>query len=159
MKSLLGFWILILSCLAPAHGENELGPHKGYIRMPGAFHTEVVPLSPFRLKIFLLDMRWKNPMTKNSSVLVSYKSTKAIEKNNEKPTQKTTEKSHEKVTASKCQTKETHFICSFPKTVDLNQPGELLIEAQRDNQKGNLVSYELPLKLEAPAMKMDHGSH
>ena len=51
-----------------AHGENVLGPNGGHIRMPGAFHTELVQTSDQGFKVFLLDVDWKNPVTSNSAV-------------------------------------------------------------------------------------------
>jgi hypothetical protein len=53
--------------------------------------------------------------------------------------------------------KEKYYLCEFPKGVDLTKKGELSIEAQRENQKGNQVSYELPLKLQV--IDDGHGDH
>lgn len=121
--------LLILGeSLAYAHGEDKPGPNGGFIRMPGAFHTEVIPLGPNKLKVFLLDLAWQNPSTANSSLVVSLKS-----------------KSRSK---AKCEIKENHYVCDFPKGVDITRKGELVIDAKRENQKGNQISYELPLKLQ-----------
>ena len=122
---------------AHAHGEDKPGPNSGFIRMPGAFHTEVIPLAPNKLKVYLLDINWKNPTVSNSSLRVSLKL--------------------EKTSKAKCVVKENYYICEFPKGVDLTKKGELSVEAKRENQKGNKVSYELPLKLQV--IDDDHGDH
>lgn len=120
-----------------AHGEDKPGPNGGFIRMPGAFHTEVVPLGPNKLKVFLLDMTWQNPSTINSSLTVTLKSKNSAE--------------------AKCAIKENHYVCGFSKGVDLNQKGELVVNAKRESQKGNQVSYVLPLKLQI--IDDGHGGH
>lgn len=122
---------------AHAHGENKPGPNSGFIRMPGAFHTEVIPLGPNKLKVYLLDINWKNPSVSNSSLSVNLKSKKTSQAN--------------------CEVQENYYLCEFPKGADLTKKGELSIEAQRENQKGNKVSYELPLKLQV--IDDGHGGH
>lgn len=120
---------LISSTDARAHGEDEAGPHGGFIRMPGAFHTEVVKVSHQKFKVYLLDMEWKNPSTKDSSVLaeVELKGTK---------------------TQTNCVIKSNHFECSIPKPSSLKK-GVLNIKAKRENAVGGLAVYDLPLKLSA----------
>lgn len=122
---------------AYAHGEDKLGPNGGFIRMPGAFHTEVVPHGPNKVKVFLLDIEWKNPTVLNSSLSASLKS--------------------KKTSQGKCEIQKNYYLCNFPDEVDLSKKGQLTITAKRDNQTGNEVSYELPLKLQ----KIDggHSSH
>ncbi|MGE4133666.1 MAG: hypothetical protein AB7F86_18660 [Bdellovibrionales bacterium] len=104
--------------------------------MPGAFHTEVVKAGKSSAKIYLLDINWKDPMTKNSSIEAEVvKAGKGI-----------------------CKPQRGQFfLCSFPKHVDLGKSGELKIVAERDGMKGNPVIYELPLRLQ----KIDdgHGHH
>ncbi|MBC7539333.1 MAG: hypothetical protein H7281_10970 [Bacteriovorax sp.] len=51
-----------------AHGEDKYGPNKGYIRMPGSFHTELVLQKDGSYFIYLLDLQNKNPAVKDSSV-------------------------------------------------------------------------------------------
>jgi hypothetical protein len=63
--------ILFQHTLASAHGEDKAGPNGGFIRMPGAFHTELVPSGKDKLKVYLLDIQWKNPSLKNSSNLLT----------------------------------------------------------------------------------------
>ncbi len=120
-----------------AHGEDKLGPNGGFIRMPGAFHTEVLPLGANKLKVYLLDINWENPSVLNSSLSVSLRS--------------------KKTSQAKCEVQENYYLCEFPMEVNLTKRGELSVEAQRENQKGNMVSYELPLKLQV--IDDGHGGH
>jgi hypothetical protein len=129
--------LILIDGVAYAHGEDKPGPNGGFIRMPGAFHTEVIPLGSNKLKVFLLDLTWKNPSTANSSLTVSLKSKKSAK--------------------AKCEIKENYYICDFPKGVDITQKGELLVDAKRENQNGNKVLYELPLKLQV--IDDGHGGH
>ncbi len=67
------------SCSAPLSSLLTVGscgpttPNGGFIKMPGAFHTEVVPVGQNKLKVFLLDMNWKNPSILNSNLSVTHK--------------------------------------------------------------------------------------
>ena len=120
--------LLILAQFAFAHGEDKAGPNGGFIRMPGAFHTEIVQSGKDKAKVYLLDMNWQNPSVKDSKVEVKL-GTKAV--------------------FIKCQAQEeSYFLCSFPKGTDLSKKEKLQIKAQREGQMGNEVTYELPLKLE-----------
>lgn len=104
--------------------------------MPGAFHTEFVPTGKSEFKVYLLDINWKNPSTKDSSLEVR-------SAGGEK---------------AKCEPKESlYYECRFPSKVDLAKKGELTVTAKRELQQGNEVKYPLPLKLE----KVDdgHGAH
>ena len=120
-----------------AHGEDKPGPNGGFIRMPGAFHTEVILTSPSTLKVYLLDIQLKNPSTIDSFLFVNHTKDKAMK--------------------TKCSIESNYYTCTLPKNVDLKKKGELFVEAKREGQKGMVVSYELPLKLQ----KVDdgHGSH
>lgn len=64
---------LLGDVLAFAHGEDKPGPFGGGIRMPGAFHSEAVLFYPNEVKIYLLDMNWKNPTVSDSKVEASFK--------------------------------------------------------------------------------------
>ncbi len=150
MKNTIYFvLIMALSILTFAHGEDKFGPHKGYIRMPGAFHTEVVPVGKNEIKVFLLDIEWKNPSVARSAVKVSIIS--------------------EKTTEATCVAKDSYFLCSFPKQINLKKKAELQVLANREGQIGAVAKYNLPLKLEKdsgmPPMpakqeqKMDHSGH
>lgn len=148
-KILLLIITSVLSNTAFSHGEDKLGPHKGFIRMPGAFHTEVIPVGKNEIKVFLLDIEWKNPSVAHSEVKASIVS--------------------EKITEAVCVTKETFFLCRFPKQVDLKKKAELQVLANREGQAGAVAKYNLPLKLEkdsgmAPMPenqkeKTDHSGH
>lgn len=150
MKNTLYFVLtMVLSALAFAHGEDKLGPHKGYVRMPGAFHIEVVPAGKTEIKVYLLDIEWKNPSVVRSDVKVSLVSGQTTE--------------------ASCVVKDTYFLCSFPKSVNLKKKAELQVSATREDQVGALAKYNLPLKLEKnsgmapmptkPQEKMDHSGH
>jgi hypothetical protein len=125
---------LLISNLAVAHGEDVYGPHKGFVRMPGAFHTELVPNGENILKVYLLDIQWKNPSVSNSKLQIKYNG---------------------KINAE-CQIQDDFYNCVFPKSVNLTKKGELKVTAERENQKGMEVSYKLPLKLEV--VNMGHGA-
>lgn len=127
--TLISIMVLLLRLTAAfAHGEDKAGPNGGFIRMPGAFHTEVVPSAANSIKIYLLDVQWKNPSVLGSSLVVTHKAKKDSQ--------------------AKCTVKGDHYACDFPKEINLSQKAELVINAQRENQKGNVVSYELPLELQ-----------
>lgn len=111
-----------------AHGENKKGPHSGYIRMPGAFHTEVVPTGKHQLKVYLLDIDWKNPSILNSKLIVSYSQKSPI--------------------VAQCKAVENAYHCIFPNSVRLDQKGILEVTAERESQKGIMVHYPLPFKIE-----------
>ena len=123
-----------------AHGEDKAGPNGGFIRMPGAYHTELIPDGKNKLKVYLLDLQWKNPSLMKSKVSISYSG-----------------KSKETAT---CKPEQNFYLCSFPESVDLTAKGNLKVSSQREGQEGMEVSYPLPLKLEIPATKPEgHGSH
>jgi hypothetical protein len=115
-----------LSLVVFAHGEDKPGPHGGYIRMPGAFHTEVVK-EETGYRIYLLDLNWKNPSVLDSSTSASIEAGK-----------KTTELS--------CAKESDSFFCKS----SLPQKGILKINAKREGQPGATSSYRLPLKFELP---------
>lgn len=124
---------------ADAHGEDKPGPNGGFIKMPGAFHTEVLQVDKSTLKIFLLDINWKNPTIVNSSVAVRHTSKQKA------------------ATMADCSAKKDHYICAFPKTIDVTLAGELQVTAKRENLQGIQVAYELPLKLPAKPQTVDDG--
>src|SRR5690606_25901467 len=99
-------------------------PHGGEIRMPGAFHTEVVKLGPKKISVYLLDMRFKSPTTVNSSVSVEFEGVKKSK--------------------GTCQKESDHFTCTFDTEI-MNTEGKLHVKAIRDNKKGSLASYKTPL--------------
>ncbi len=112
---------------ACAHGENKLGSHEGYIRMPGTFHTELVPLDDGTYNIYLMDVSNQNATIKNSEVKLFYKSkSKKIE--------------------FSCLPLSDHFTCKTSEPLK-NEHAELVINAIRLGKKSVGAVYELPLSL------------
>jgi hypothetical protein len=138
LSTLLG----ILPVALLAHGEDKLGPHGGYIRMPGGFHTEIKAQDK-ELSIYLLDINWKNPTVKNSSVNVDY-----VNK--------------DRTSALKCSSRVVNFSCLLPDGFKSNE-GKLLVVAEREGVKGAIAEYLLPLKLIKPGEPTkeedDHSKH
>lgn len=95
--------------------------------MPGPFHTEVLTLKN-GLKVWLLDMHFKNPETKDSSVEVEYIGKKHKEK-------------------IQCKIEAPAFLCNFSKKVRMDE-GVVHLIAQRGSHKGNVAVYKLPLKFQ-----------
>lgn len=105
-----------------AHGEDKPGPHGGSIRMPGAFHTELV-VKDGVIEVYLLDMEWKNPSTKNSKVALSFA---AGGQSNPLP----------------CTAKIDRFECQPPK--DRAAKGDLRVVSSREGAPGAAVTYGWP---------------
>ncbi len=122
-----------------AHGEDKLGPHGGYIRMPGGFHTEV-KISGDNLSVFLLDINWKNPSIKDSSVKVEYLL-------------------NSKSSTLSCVPAKTNFSCVLTKDFNANK-GALIVTAKREGMAGAAAEYPLPLKLTKYNNESDeHSKH
>lgn len=129
MKKMMIVFLLAISWFAqPAfsHGEDKPGPNQGYIRMPGGFHTEVVPNGDTSLKVFLLDIGFKNPVTKDSTLKVSLKD-------------------GDLAVNLSCEPSEEFFKCTLPKGSNLKS-GTLELQATRLGAAGILVRYPLPLR-------------
>ncbi len=122
-----------------AHGEDKPGPHGGFIQMPGAFHTEVVAEGDHRLKVYLLDMNWENPSTKDSSLEVKLQLGK-------------------KTTSFKCEMSENFYSCTLPKGNNLKK-GKLEVQAQREGVKGSVAAYTLPLQWKKAEKSKEHQEH
>ena len=132
--------LILASVKGSAHGEDKFGPNGGYLKMPGNFHTEVVPGKSGSIKIYLLDIAFKNPTVKNSKVSASI-----------------TNKTKKELL---CTAKRDYFVCSLGKT-DLAK-GVLSVFAERDQIKGAEAVYTLPLtlaKAEGDKKMEDHGNH
>lgn len=124
---------LIVSSYALSHGENKLGPHGGYVRMPGAFHTELVEKKPKTLEVYLLDINFKNPVIENSEV-----------------TAKLTNKTGKQQDTVNClaQKEKMNFECKLDKDFSLYQ--KIKIKAIRNGIKSSKdADYEIPLKLDS----------
>lgn len=126
---------LILTNTVLAHGENKFGPHEGYIRMPGSYHTELVQSHDDSFSVYLMDVNNKNPEVKNSSVKLTY-----INKN--------------KSISFTCFPIDDHFSCKPDEKIN-SIKGKLIINAIRLNVKSNDAIYELPLKLAGDEKKHD----
>jgi hypothetical protein len=124
MQLIISFLLLGTSYQSFAHGEKQPGPHQGMIRMPGAFHTEVIA-EKNGFKVMLLDMQFKNPSIQDSTIEASIKSGK--------DTIKLT-----------CTTQANYFYCPVDKKI-MQQNGELEIKASRQKAVGAAVTYPLPL--------------
>ena len=115
-----------------SHGMDSLGPNGGYINMPGAFHTELVPNDNGSLKVYLLDINFKNPTTKDSSVELKYVSNK-------------------KTIPFDCKAlDETYYLCSSSEVKEKISKGNIEINAVRAKAKGHTAKYSLPIKLKTP---------
>ena len=118
---------LLISTNAFAHGEDKHGPNNGYIKMPGAFHTEVVPSADGSFRVYLVDFYNKNPTVKDSTVEFQIKDA-------------------EKVIVFDCKPiEDTYYNCtSKEKNRD---KGQIILTAKRLGSQGRPAIYDLPLKL------------
>jgi hypothetical protein len=117
--------LLLKSFPLYAHGEDKPGPHGGYIRMPGTFHTEVVPNGKKSIKIYLVDLNFKNPATLSSKI-------------------KGWIKQNDKSSDIVCEAKRDFFKCELPVGFSLEN-GLLEVTANRMGASGVPVQYKLPL--------------
>lgn len=125
-------WITGFLMVPPAawpHGEDRLGPNGGYIRMPGAFHTELKSRSGRELVVYLLDLHWKNPEVRDSSVTLELSRRGRIE-------------------SVSCKVVEKYFLCRLPKSWKELLPGDqVTVTAIRMGEKGASVTYSYPFEL------------
>ena len=120
--------LLIAGTPAPvfAHGENKPGPHRGFIRMPGAYHTELLKVTEKSFRVYLLDMEWKNPTTKDSKISVNAKS-----QTGQQP--------------MKCSAERDYFKCNLPTNWSWADLSEINIESNREGSHGGIANYRFPL--------------
>lgn len=111
-----------------AHNEDKYGPNKGFIRMPGTFHTELVPQMDGTFVVFLLDLQNSNPTIKESSIELKIKDSK-------------------NVVTFKCKPMEDHFYCSNDKKIKIEPDSKIVLKAKRLGVKGQEIDYKLPLSL------------
>lgn len=127
LKIALVMSLLLGHVMAYAHGEDKPGPHGGEIRMPGAFHTEVLSVAPNKVKVYLLDINLKSPTVSDSTVEASFKD-------------------HQNSNVI-CEKEKDAFLCSFDESVNLKSKGTLVIKAIRKKQKATATAeYKTPLK-------------
>ncbi len=132
---ILVFSVLLAIQPVVAHGEHKPGPNGGVIRMPGAFHTEVLPYKNLGFKVYLLDINFENPTSKNSNVGATIVNAG-------------------KEVRLQCSGHPDHFYCELPKGASLAE-GELHLSPVWKGQKGAEVKYNLPLK-EIKEEKKEH---
>lgn len=121
-----------------AHGEDQLGPNGGYIRMPGAYHTELVIDNSNSIRIYLLDINWKNPTTKKSSVQIKINDDKNL---------------------IQCKSIKNYFSCQPPQKISIDQKFKLTVISKRDNQSGSDAAYEFPISLKQEKSSNEHMNH
>lgn len=128
MKKRMLILSLAVSQFAFGHGGDKPGPHGGFVEMPGAFHTEVVPDKEGSFKVYLLDYKFEKPVIQNSDVQAWLLNGK-------------------KKTDLKCEpnSEANYFLCS---PSDQNfKAKQLIVKAKREQMQGNEAKYDLPLKL------------
>ncbi len=134
--SLILFSNFIISTSAFAHGEEKYGPNNGFIKMPGAFHTEVVPVNDGSYLVYLVDFHNKSPTVKDSSIEFQVKN-------------------NEKLITFDCKVvKNSHYKCSYNEKITDN--GQIILTAKRLGSQGKPAIYDLPLKLKNQKVK-GHG--
>jgi hypothetical protein len=126
MKKMFVILSLIISTNAFAHGEDKYGPNMGYIRMPGTFHTEVVPQKDGSFLVYLLDLQNKNPATKDSSVELEIANGSSRKNFN-------------------CIISDDHFQCETKEGII--EKGNVEVKAKRLGKQASKAIYELPLTL------------
>ena len=114
-----------LSSTVFGHGEDKPGPHGGFIRMPGPFHTELVKVSDTTFRVYLLDMEWKNPTTRDSKIAVKAKSKKGFQ-------------------PVSCAFEVEAFKCELPKNWKWSDVTEISIEPTRQGTPGGVALYRFP---------------
>lgn len=131
---------LIISSSAFAHGDDKYGPNKGYIKMPGAFHTELVPSADGSYLVYLVDFYNKNPTVKDSTVEFQIKDA-------------------EKITIFNCKTvKNSHYKCTSNEKIE--HKGQIILTAKRLGSQGRAAIYDLPLRLKNEKVeKENHDMH
>ncbi len=141
MKKYLSLLILFFGCANVfGHGENKYGPNGGYIKMPGVFHTELVfDKKDNSFQLFLLDIQFKNPTVKNSSVSATFEDKKI--------------KINFKCNVSNA----NHFKCQPDQKYE-SKSGKLRLEVVRDGAKG-VAEYQFPLKLMEQKDPSNHSNH
>lgn len=127
-RTLFFAFIVGMSPSAFGHGMDKPGPHWGYIRMPGTFHTEIVMNGENTFLLYLLDDNFKNSLVKNSSVEVIMKR-------------------EAKENALTCKTNQDHFRCEINGNLTFQNGDEIRIRAKRLGISGGVAIYRLPLKL------------
>jgi hypothetical protein len=137
MKKIIFIFSLLRVATIFPHGESSLGPHKGHIQMPGAFHTELVVIDSKNIEVYLLDINFKNPMIVKSSVTLIL------------------EGIGKKISVEcSIDTKKVGFIC--PISVDLGNYKKIILKTVRKGVNASeSAEYNLPIDGDAK-VKMIH---
>ena len=115
MKKVIFIASLFISFQLFGHGGNKPGPHGGKIKMPGMFHTELILNDQNSFKVYLLDMKFKNPTIKRSTVHYSIDNGKMVP----------------------CSPKNNFYLCKTKKI--LKKEMTLKIHAKRIKSKGTAI--------------------
>lgn len=122
--------VALPTAMAFAHGEDKPGPNGGYLRMPGAFHTELVSKDDSEFFVYLLDIQFQNPDVKSSSLTVTAKANGAEAK-------------------LQCEAQSNRFSCKLPESKGKSKKIEqLVVKAKYLNFPEGTSVYDLPLKFE-----------
>ncbi len=135
MKKWIFSAVLSVSILSFSHGMDKPGPHGGFVQMPGAFHTEVVPQKDGSLWVYLLDINIAEPSVRDSEVIGWI------------------ETPNSKINLDCRLAPPDHYWC---RGVNANVVGKLMIKAKRQAAQGNVAIYNFPLKFE-PAAGTGHS--
>lgn len=129
INTIFGISVLFSSLMfgVTRHGEGKLGPHGGFVRMPGEFHVEILPAEAKQLKVYLLDLQNREPLIIASSV-------------------RGTLKQNNKEFEFTCISDHDYFLCQLPQESNLDS-GELHLRTVRREAVGRLAVYKLPLSL------------
>lgn len=118
----IGLLTILLSPNLLAHGMNAPGPNGGNITMPANYHVELLEDKKASvLKVYLLDVAFKNPVTVDSTVSVSINSQAPLE----------------------CKVEKEYFICP---TKALKAGDKISVASTRSKIKGGTATYSYPLK-------------
>lgn len=110
-----------------AHGDDRPGPHGGHVRMPGAYHTELVPFADKTgVKVYLLDISFADPVTEQSWVRLIYETEDAT-------------------SVTECAVKDDYFECRLPTGAKLDT-GKFVISSSRRGSRSTAAVYSLPLE-------------
>lgn len=116
----------ILPTVSMGHGDDKPGPHGGYIKMPGAYHTELVFEKEYNFYFYLLDANFQSPIVIDSSIDVVFK-TSDLE------------------IPQSCKPKEIYFLCVMPEGVTAATLNKIVVKSKRANKVGRDVVYGFPL--------------
>lgn len=132
LRSILGALMigLVATPAVWAHGEHKPGPQGGYIRMPGAYHIELIPQKK-GYTVRLLDLQFRQPTVQKSALRLVWQQGKTQRQ-------------------LLCRAQAETFYCELPNGQQPRQ-GQLKVSSQRLGLKGMDVTYVLPLTHTPPS--------